>query len=354
VTVDEMNLISELRDVTPLRPEAYERARAELRGAMAGSEPSAAPVTGLATGRNRRRGTLGKVGIGAGIGAVAAGVAAVLAATSTAPPSAPTGSASHTPAVASPLMSLAAHITADNGPLPGNASLIIRTQVDGNIPPEVSYNLYVDSGAFYGGGDKKSLMQAVAQHQNMADGINAREVAAARYAVTGSLATARVRMINASPNWLGLGLSPAARKKLWAKAMAGERAIYKEKHVKGSPPPFTAQRAREGADNYLWNNSVDALSAGAGNPQVRAGVLRLLSTISAVTVTPSTTAGQPTLTLTAGPEAFGGSGEQILTINARTGMPIKSVVPANGSLPRSVDTFRVYRVTMANIRVGRF
>ena len=354
-----MNLISELRDVTPLRPEAYERARTVLRGAMAesGPEPELAPMTELARGRNRRRGslgTLGKVGIGAGIGAVAAGVAVVLAATSTPPPSAPAGSASRGPAVASPLMSLAAHITADSGPLPGNASLIIRTQVDGNIPPEVSYNLYVDNGAFYGGGDKKSLMQAVARHQNMADGINAREVAAARYAVTGNLATARVRMINASPNWLGLGLSPAAQKKLREKAMAGERAIYKEKHVKGSPPPFTAKRAREDADNYLWNNSVDALSAGGGNPQVRAGVLRLLSTISAVTVTHSTTDGQPTLILTAGPEVFVGSGEQILTINARTGMPIKSVVPADGNVAGSVDTFRVYRVTMANIRVGRF
>jgi hypothetical protein len=251
-------------------------------------------------------------------------------------------------------MSLAAHITADSGPLPGNASLIIRTQIDGSIPPQVSYNLYVDSGAFYGGGDKKSLMEAVAQHQNMADGINAREVAAARYAVTGNLATARVRMINASPNWLGLGLSPAARKKLREKAMAGERAIFKEKHVKGSPPPFTAKRAREDADNYLWNNSVDALSAGAGNPQVRAGVLRLLSTISAVTVAHSTTDGQPTLTLTAGPEVFGGHGSQVLTISATTGTPIRSVIDAGTGVPDSVETYQVSRVTLADIEAGQF
>src|ERR1700751_4723838 len=55
----------------------------------------------------------------------------------------------------------------------------------------------------------------------------------------------------------------------------------------------------------------------------RAGVLRLLSTISAVTVNRSTTGGQSTLTLTAGPEVFGGSGEQVLTISASTGMPVK-------------------------------
>jgi hypothetical protein len=304
----------------------------------------------LAAPPRRRR----KIAIGAGIGAVAAGVAVLLAATSTAPPAARRSSAAHGAVVTSPLISLAAHITASSGRLPGNASLIIRTQIDGNIPPQVSYNLYADSGAFYGGGNKQSLTQAVRQHQNMAGGINAREVAAARYAATGDLATARMRMINASPNWLGLGLSRAAQKKLAEKVMANLRVLYKEKHVKGSPPPITATTRRDDGYNYLWNNSVDALSAGAGSPQVRAGVLRLLSTIPAVTVTNSTTDGQPTLTLTAGPAVFVGSGEQVLTVNARTGMPVKSVFPAQGKLPSSVDTFRVYRVTMANIRAGRF
>jgi hypothetical protein len=30
-------------------------------------------------------------------------------------------------------------------------------------------------------------------------------------------------------------------------------------------------------DNYVWEGSEDALVAGSGNPQVRAGVLRLVS-----------------------------------------------------------------------------
>jgi hypothetical protein len=306
--------------------------------------------------QRHRRAALGKAGIGAGIGAVAAGVAVALAATSAPQPPAPAVSVSRPPAVTSPLVTLAARITADSGPLPGNASLIIRTQVEGRIPPQVSYNLYTDSGAFYGGGDKKSLMEAVARHENMADGIDAREVAAARYAASGDLAAARVRMADASPNDLGLGLSPAARKKIWDKARAAADQILKEKGAKFrlSPNPPAGKALRGYVDNYVWNNSVNALSSGAGDPRVRAGVLRLLSTISGVTVAHSTTGGQPTLTLTAGPEVFGGSGEQVLTINASTGMPVKSVFPAEGNVPSDVQTFQVYRVTLAGIEAGRF
>jgi hypothetical protein len=256
--------------------------------------------------------------------------------------------------VTSKLVSLAAMIKASGGTLPGDASLVIRTQTIDGKSPDVSYNLYTDSGAFYGGGDKKSLMQAVARHEDDADGIDAREVAAARSAAAGDLAAARVRMVNASPNYLGLGLGPAARKKLWAQAKAKSAEIYKEKGIKFPANPPTGKALQELADNYLWNNSVDALSAGGGDPQVREGVLRLLSTISGVTVAKSTAGGQPALTLTAGPEVFGGGASEVLTINGRTGMPVKAVMPADGNVPSSVQTFQVSRVTLAGIEAGRF
>ena len=51
---------------------------------------------------------------------------------------------------------------------------------------------------------------------------------------------------------------------------------------------------------------------------------------------------------------FGGSGEQVLTVNARTGMPVKSVFPAEGNVPSDVQTFKVYRVTLAGIAAGKF
>ena len=55
VNVDEMDLASQALDVAPWRPEAYERARARLRGAMAesGPRPEAAPVPAVAPLRGR-------------------------------------------------------------------------------------------------------------------------------------------------------------------------------------------------------------------------------------------------------------------------------------------------------------
>jgi hypothetical protein len=373
VTVDEMDLVRQLKDDAPLRAEAYERAWTTLRAAMAETGPAPVPEMTTAAGPapvRRRRfslaggrhriGTVGKVGIGTGIGVAAAAVAVSLVATSSTPRSAlpgsttPAGSAAQAPAAGSPLVSLAALIRSNGGSLPGNASLVIRTQAETGVPVQVSYNLYADNGAFYGGGDKTSLREAVNRHENMADGIDAREVAAARYAASGNLTAARERMINATPNSWGLGLSPAQQQAIWNKSIAKLRAKFAANGIKTLPKRPTGKALQYDLDNYVWNNSVDALSAGAGNPQVRAGVLRLLSTIPEVTVAHSRTAGQPTLTLTAGPALFGGGTDEVLTINATTGMPVKSVMQGHGDVPSSVDTYRVIRVTLAAIKAGKF
>ncbi len=71
-------------------------------------------------------------------------------------------------------MTLAALIKADEGSLPGNASLVIDRQVNGGKLMQVFYALYTDSGQLYLGDDKKSLMTAVVDHANLADGTNAR------------------------------------------------------------------------------------------------------------------------------------------------------------------------------------
>ena len=76
------------------------------------------------------------------------------------------------------------------------------------------------------------------------------------------------------------------------------------------------------------------------------------STIPEVTVADSTTGGQPTLTITAGPAVFGGDGGQVLTISARTGIPVSSVVTAVGC--DVVETFQISRVTLADIQAWEF
>jgi hypothetical protein len=107
-------------------------------------------------------------------------------------------------------------------------------------------------------------------------------------------------------------------------------------------------------DNYLWENSLDALTAGAGNPQVRVGVLRLLSTLPEVTVTNTTTDGQPTLTLAAGSPAFPDNYQEALTINARTGVPVAFAGGTPGQKPNVTIAYQVFRVTLAAIAAGKF
>jgi hypothetical protein len=372
MNVDEMDLLGPALEVTPWHPEAYDRSRAVLRAAIAesGSLPVSVSVTepasatevtvmrGMESSRagNRRRGRLGtrkKVGIGAGLGSIAA-AALVIAVTATPPPapSTGTGSASQAQAVQSPLISLVSSITASSSTLPGDASLVIRTQTIGERPSEVSYNLYTDSGEFYGGDSMKTLRQAISRRENNASGITGRTVAAARYAVKGGLETARKQMVNASPNYLGLGLSAADRQKLWDRAKVEQGETYKAKGIKFPAHPPTGKRLQALTGNHIWNNGIEAMTAGGGDPQVRAGVLRLLSTVPEVTVKKSTTGGQATLTLTAGSALFLGGSPQVLTINAETGMPIKSAFAAADDLPSSVSTFKVSRLTLDSIKTG--
>jgi hypothetical protein len=362
VNVDEMDLARQALDVTPWRPEEYERARAVLRGVMAesGSAEQTAPVWGRgSSGAPRRRRTLsgrGKAGIGAGIAAVAAAAAVVLASTSTPPPapSARASGASAGPSArpASKLATLAAFIEASRAAQPGNASLEIARQVNGGKLMQVVYALYTDSGHLYLGDDKQTLMAEVARHENQADFTNSRELAAARYAATGNLAAAVKQMVSALPNDYYDSL--AERKAIWAKGAAARAAIEKEKGMKTPIVMPTGKLLQQDIDNTLWTASTIVLSWGAGDPQIRVGVLRLLSTLSEVTVVDSKTDGQPTLTITAGPALFGaGSGDQVLTVSAKTGVPVSSV-ESGGGLSTAVETDQVSRVTVAAIEAGKF
>jgi hypothetical protein len=301
----------------------------------AGPDLAAADVArGHRALRQRRRRRLAGV---TGTVAVAA-VAAVLATTSMPQPAAPAGSASRAPAASakpasrapaatSALMTLAAHISASDSAQPGNASLEILKHIIGGKLTDTFYGLYTDSGVLYSGDDKQTLMTAIAQHSNLAVIYDSQVKAAARYAATGDLATARMRMIDATPSDFSIGLAAQKKTPIGA-AMQGQ------------------------VDNALWTNATYALNWAGGSSAIRAGVLRLLSTISAVSVVNSTTGGQPTLTITAGSAAFGGYGDEVLIINAVTGLPVSSV--SNPGPTAGVEDFQVTRVTLANIEAGKF
>ena len=199
--VDEMDLVSQLKDAAPLRPSGVRAGAGDAAGGdgrvRARTGAGVVPAPGAAPAREEdfpwarsRRGTLGtagKVGIGAGIGAVAAAVAVVLVATSTPRSAAPagsstgasTGSAAQPPAATSPLVTLAAHIKASDGsPLPGNASLVIVDQGLGGKTCRSPTPCTPTAAPMYSGDDKKTLMSAIDPADNQADSGDTREVAA--------------------------------------------------------------------------------------------------------------------------------------------------------------------------------
>ncbi len=260
-----------------------------------------------ALAQRRRRRLAGVTGT-----AAAGAVAAVLAITSVPQPAAPARPASRAPAATSPLMTLAARISASDSALPGNASLEILKHIIRGKLTDTFYGLYTDSGKLYSGDGKRTLLAAIAQHANLATVYDSRVAGAAREAATGDLATARMRMIRATR-----GVTP------------------------------------EQFSNILWTNATYALNWAGGGSEIRVGVLRLLLTISGVKVVNSTTGGQPTLTITAGPAVFGAvGGDEVLIISATTGLPVSSV--SNPGPSAGVEDYQISRVTLANVKAGKF
>jgi hypothetical protein len=312
--------------------------------------------------RPRRR--MLAIGGTAGLGIAAAAVAVTLIATSTArPPAAPPRpvaggpTASHsatptTPAVSSPLVLLADTITASAHKQPGDATLVFRstTFTDGQAPGS-GFDLYTDSGPYYWAPTESGLPAQIAAHHNLGDGLFTREIAAAKYAVNGDLATARERMAYA-PAPANAGKSPSARMSPMLLKVKAEL-----EGVKAAPgQSLAAAYDKAWIDNWVWSDATDALEAGAGNPQVRAGVLRLISTVSGVVVTHGTLDGQPTLVVGDVTPSLNGQGrsEGAMTLNASTGVPLKYTDGTVGKTPDSTTTYKVSRVTVADIAAGKF
>ena len=290
----------------------------------------------------------------AGIAAVGA-AAAVLFATSAPRSAAPaavgvtsgahpanTGApASPTSAAQPPLVKLAAYLAAEPRPA-GDATLVEReTGAPGHASINV-WDLYTDDGRYFFSQTEAGLPAQVKENNSQGDGEFGGEVAAAAHAVTGDLDTAALKMAwpyaTPVPAWLSAQVKNMS---------AGELQI----------------------DNYVWEGCEDALVAGSGNPQVRAGVLRLVSALPGIAVTHGTADGQRTLTLTAGaaemgstvsgldngnPEAATGPAyQEAITINADTGIPLEIAGGPAGKVDVTV-TYVVTRVSLADIAAGKF
>jgi hypothetical protein len=212
-------------------------------------------------------------------------------------------------------------------------------------------DLYTDSGQYFYATTESGLPSAIQSNDDVGGGVNAREVAAALYAVNGNLTTAREMMANAPfPG----GVQPSVQTQL-AQFKAQEPFLKAEGIVLPTPTAASiAAHEKSSMDNYIWMDSIDAFAEGAGNAQVRAGILRILSTLSEVTVTNTTTNGLPTLTVTASAPALPPNYQEALTIDAATGVPVSFVGGTPGQVPSVTMHYQISRVTMSDMATGNF
>jgi hypothetical protein len=238
------------------------------------------------------------------------------------------------------LARLASAVLASPAPA-GNATLVLRSEVGNGGTPITGADLFTDSGKYYYAPTEAGLPAQIVAGNDRGDGIFAREIAAAIDAATGNLTSAAVEMETAP--------DPSVT----------------------APPQGSAL-----ADNWLWENSLDAFIAGSGNPTVRAGVMRLISLIPEVTVTNTTANGEPAVQITgsfpdtscasakldgsaglqkkACAKAADGGVQEQLTIDATTGIPLFFSGGAVGQPSAAQITYQVSRVTLSQVAQGHF
>ncbi|MFC0436192.1 hypothetical protein [Kutzneria buriramensis] len=262
--------------------------------------------------RLRRRATIRFAGAG-----VAVTVAAVAIGTSVGPRGRPD--------VAEPPLLLLADKIATAPKVPGDATLIKSDEAEDSGKRSVGWELWGDDGTGYVSLDRDRLPTLVAGHNSVREPAFVQDVAAAEYAAKADLDRARERM---AYDAFGRDTHPANPK-------------YE-------------------VDDWIWTNSVNALKVGAGNPAVREGVMRLISTLPHVTVEPTVTNGKPTLTLTDNEPAVEAgirsmpAFTQILVVTADTGVPVRFHGYIGKKDTGGGTNYEISRVTLADVAAGRF
>jgi hypothetical protein len=248
-------------------------------------------------------------------------------------------------AIKSPLIRLADNVSTSASPV-GDATLIQRSTTIAGQAPITVYDLYGDDGTYYFSQGASGLPSQVSSGNSQADGLFGREVAAAKEAATGNVAQAAIDMANAPDPNLRPQLTPTNDGNAESPQATALAIQAKEKATGMHFLPSSR------FDNYAWGDSQDAMIAGAGDPQVRAGVLKILATLPGVTVTQGSSNGTPTLVLTAGSHEFGMNYQEQLTVNAETGIPIEFVGGTPGKTAATTVDYQVKRVTLSDIAGG--
>jgi hypothetical protein len=232
------------------------------------------------------------------------------------------------------LVSLA-HTAAQSPALPGNATLIKRSTVNigfGGPPTLTGYDLYEDNGNYYFG-------QTLAELQSTVSNPSPSDSQAAS---------------------LGQVIAAAAASANLTPAQAAERLLAADAHPtphvgtttsQGKTTTWTQADVDRDLEGIEWQAITAALEGGAGLPQVRAGALLAASAMPNTTVTTTTYATQPAVTVTwnEGPDGYAES----VIVNNQTGVLLDEfnggATSGNDAGATSNTTYQVSRVTAPSL-----
>lgn len=319
----ELDWLTEKRPL-PLRldPSSTDRVRAELLAGRT-NEPTARSSWRIAHRLRARSWRLAVYGT-----ALAAIGSAVLLATGNGATGASSGlgSLAVQSASAKQLTRLSTKLASDAAPI-GNATLVLRSQTYPDGSSITGADLYADDGRYYYAPTLSGLPAAARAGDTVNNGASdqaVRDIAAAKAALTEPINQAREQMSVAN---LDPGVTP--------------KTIF--------PNDATARPEMSRQSSMVWSNSIEALIAGAGDPQVQAGALKLLATVPQINVVHDTVNGQPALVLTAAMSTSkSGIYQEQLTLDADTGMPIKITGGNAGQAPSVTIDYKISRTTVAS------
>lgn len=242
-----------------------------------------------------------------------------------------------TAAEAAPLAKLSKRIQQLPAPT-GDATLVLRSHDFPTATDFTGADLYLDDGRYYYGMTLDQL-KAVGKADDLGEGVPKQERDAAIAANDLTPDQARERMLAAS--WPG-NHKPAESETSPAN-LAKRAAIIKLKQPKGKIPPPASQHTID--NNRIWIAGMDTLIAGAGDAQVRAGVMKLLGTINA-----KVTDRGDTVEIT--DTDFSMAYQETIVVDARTGVIQKMIGGETGKTPEVTVTYDIKRVTASDIVPG--
>jgi hypothetical protein len=245
---------------------------------------------------------------------------------------------------------------ADDPVATGNATLVLRRQTYPNSAEIDGADLYADNGDYYYSPSLSGLPAVIQQNETVNLGSadsEQRDIAAANAALTEPIDQARQQMSVASfdPNVKPKWISPAQAPDAAENVPAAVRQKLEQIQAQDKQDNLHSVISQE--DGMIWDNGMDALTAGAGNPQVRAGVLKLFATIPEITSSTGTLNGQQTLDVTASLlSSNSGLYQEQIVLNAETGVPLEMIGGNQGQTPSVTVYYTITRTTVAGVENG--